>query len=318
MPKRGREGRAARAEAEPRPANALDDARLAYIDSLAVAGRSEATCSSYDRDLARYLDWLAPRGVTEPAQLNSRELEAHVAHLMGEGLAPSSVERAVSAIKGFQRFLVAEGVIEDLTPTRLAPMKHPTLLPDVLTIDQARRLLDQPWAETPTAQRDRTIIWTLYGLGLRVSELCGLDVLSFFDDGKLVLVRGKGDKERVVPVLSGLAERIGDYVEHWRGELVSSKRPTGALFLNVRGGRLTRQSVHSIVERSGRLIGITGLHPHTLRHSFATHLIEGGADLRSVQELLGHADITTTQRYTHLDLTHLAEEYYTSHPRASE
>ncbi len=294
----------------------MEDAREAFIDALAVAGRSDATCAAYDRDLLRYLSWLEERGVTDPQELSSRLLEEHAASLLAGGLAPSSIDRAICAVRGFQRFLVSEGTVAEVAPVKMAPMKRPQYLPDVLAIDEAERLLDQPWPQTATGQRDRTIVWCLYELGLRVSELCGLDLLSFYDDGDLVLVRGKGDKERVVPVLPSLKVRLGDYVGHWRGELVNSKRPTGALFLNVRGGRLTRQSVHAIVERAGRVAGIEGLHPHTLRHSFATHLIEGGADLRSVQELLGHADIATTQRYTHLDLTHLAEEYYTSHPRA--
>ncbi len=307
---------ATKREAKPRPENALEDARVAYIDALAVQGRSDATCAAYDRDLTRYLDWLLERGVSEPEDLSPRLLEAHAAHLLSTGLAPSSIDRAISAVKGFQRFLVSEGLVLEVVPSRIAPMKRPQYLPSVLAIDEAQRLLDQPWPKTPTGQRDRTIIWCLYELGLRVSELCGLDLLSFFDDGNLVLVRGKGDKERVVPVLASLRARIDDYVGNWRGDLANPGKPTGALFLNVRGGRLTRQAVHAIVERAGRMVGIEGLHPHTLRHSFATHLIEGGADLRSVQELLGHADIATTQRYTHLDLAHLAEEYYTSHPRA--
>ncbi len=305
-------------EREPRPGNALEDARLAYIDALAVGGRSDATCAAYDRDLMRYLDWLGERGVEDPEGLSSRLLEEHAASLRARGLAPSSIDRAVCAVKGFQRFLAQEGMVAEVAPTRVAPMRRAQYLPDVLTIDEAQRLLDQPWPQSAAGQRDRTIIWCLYELGLRVSELCGLDLLSFFDDGDLVLVRGKGDKERIVPVLPSLKAQIGDYVARWRGELVNARKPTGALFLNVHGGRLTRQAVHAIVERAGRIAGIEGLHPHTLRHSFATHLIEGGADLRSVQELLGHADISTTQRYTHLDLTHLAEEYYTSHPRAGE
>lgn len=307
----------ARRKQEERPANGLEDAREAFIDSLAVGGRSASTCASYDRDLKRYLDWLGKRRVTEPRDIQAELVEKHVASLVAQGFAASSVERATCAIKGFHRFLVAEGLRDDLALQRLAPLKHPTRLPDVLAHDQAAALLDQPWPRTPAGQRNRTIIWTFYGLGLRVSELCDLDVLSFFNDGDLVLVRGKGDKERVVPVLAGLKERLGDYLDHWRDSFVSSRHPTGALFLSVRGRRLTRQSVHGIVEEAGRMVGIEGLHPHTLRHSFATHLIEGGADLRSVQELLGHADIATTQRYTHLDLAHLAEEYYLAHPRAS-
>lgn len=294
----------------------LEMALGAYLDELSVRGRSEATLDAYGRDLDRYVAWLGDVGVTEPDAVSSALVEEHVRALVKASLAPASVNRAVAAIKGFHGFMAAEGLAADSLAGRIERPKMPSALPDVLTIDEAARLMDQPWPLTPAGQRDRAIVCVLYGQGLRVSELCGLDALSFSGEGRLLTVLGKGDKERVVPVLPEVWETVGDYLAHWRPGLVKPGRSTGALFLNVRGGRLTRQSVHAIVERSGRLVGIEGLHPHTLRHSFATHLIEGGADLRSVQELLGHADISTTQRYTHLDMTHLREEYLAAHPRA--
>jgi integrase/recombinase XerD len=186
----------------------------------------------------------------------------------------------------------------------------------VLSIEQARALLEQPFAPTASAQRDRAMLEVLYGCGLRVSELCGLDLRFVMADEGLVRVLGKGSKERVVPLLGAAASALEEYVRVWRPQLVRVGRPEDAVFLNRRGRRLSRQTVHAVCERYGRLVGIEGLHPHTLRHSYATHLVEGGADLRVVQELLGHANIATTQIYSNIDRTHVRWEYLTAHPRA--
>ena len=194
--------------------------------------------------------------------------------------------------------------------------QKPEKLPDVLSIDQVCSLLDGMPFVTPLEIRDATILEVLYGCGLRVSELVGLDLDRVrFDEGTL-RVLGKGSKERLVP-FSGLAiERVRVYLQDSRPYLTCSKaHPSPALFLNARGGRLSRQSVHKVVEKAGLRIGIKNLHPHTLRHSFATHLLEGGADLRSIQEMLGHSDISTTQIYTHVQTAHLREEYLAAHPR---
>ena len=155
----------------------------------------------------------------------------------------------------------------------------------------------------------------LYGCGLRASELCGLDERTVLLDEGVLRVFGKGSKERVVPILGAAADALGRYLDRGRGAL-AGRRPCPAVFLNARGGRLSRQSVHAIVEKYGRVVGIRGLHPHALRHSFATHLLEGGADLRVVQELLGHANVATTQLYTHLDRSHIRRVYLAAHPRA--
>lgn len=297
-------------------ARPLEKARVAYEESLAIGGRAEATLEAYGHDLKRYLAWLERAGITNPNEITTDVVLDHVKDLTRAGLAPASIARSIAAIKGFHSFMAHEGIVKDALSKHIGVPKQATLLPDVLTIDEAARLLDQAWPSTPQGQRDRTILTVLYGQGLRVSELCGLDVLSFLGEGKLLSVLGKGDKERVIPVLPEVWETVENYVAHWRSAFVKPNNLTAALFLNRLGGRLTRQSVHSIVARAGRNVGITKLHPHTLRHSFATHLIEGGADLRSVQELLGHADISTTQRYTHLDMTHLRVEYFHAHPRA--
>ena len=294
----------------------LARAREEYLDCLRVErGSSEHTVEAYGRDLARYVGWLDSLGVTEPDDVTRAHVEEYVGVLGEVGLAPASVERAASAVKGFHRFMVADGIAQTSPAADVPLPAKPARLPQVLTREQAARLLDQPFGRTPRELRDRAILEVLYGCGLRVSELCGLDLRAVMLDDELVRVLGKGDKERLVPIMGTAAGALRTYLDEGRGALVG-RVPTQAVFLNARGGRLTRQSVHAIVERYGRLAGIEGLHPHTLRHSFATHLLEGGADLRAVQELLGHASISTTQLYTHVDRSHLRRVYLAAHPRA--
>ena len=294
----------------------LARAKREYLDYLAIErGSSSNTVEAYGRDLDRYLAFLADAGVTRPEDVTRAAIEDHIAALTGVGLAPTSVERAVSAIKGFHRFMVADQITENHPTADLPLPAKPKHLPDVLSIEQARALLEQTFRETPLDQRDRAILEVLYGCGLRVSELCGLDQREVYLDDEMLRVFGKGSKERVVPIMGSAAAALGDYLVRWRPQLVG-KRLSGAVFLNVRGGRISRQSVHAICERYGRLAGIEGLHPHTLRHSFATHMLEGGADLRIVQEILGHANIATTQLYTHVDRTHVRMAYLAAHPRA--
>ncbi len=294
----------------------LAHARGEYLDYLSVErGSSPNTVEAYGRDLDRYLTFLAQDGVTTPDAVTREEVRSHIEALEDMGLAPASVERAVSAIKGFHRFMVAEQITE-VHPTADLPLPaKPSRLPDVISREQAAALLDQPFPRTPASQRDRTMLEVLYGCGLRVSELCDLDQRQVLLDEEVLRVFGKGSKERVVPIMGTAAAALADYLDEWRSGLVG-RVPTPAVFLNSRGGRISRQSVHTIVERSGRMVGITGLHPHTLRHSFATHVLEGGADLRIVQELLGHANISTTQLYTHIDRTHVRMAYLEAHPRA--
>lgn len=296
----------------------LGRALTEYLGYLAVErGSSRNTVESYGRDLRRYLGWLAEHGVTEPEGVTRGLVEAHVADLVDVGLAPASVERAVSAIKGFHRFMVSDEICRACPTSDLPLPAKPSRLPDVISAEGAALLLDQPFPQTPAGLRDHAILEVLYGCGLRASELTGLDLRAVLLDEGLLRVFGKGEKERVVPVLGAAEAALRAYLDRGRGAL-AGRRPTAAVFLNARGGRLSRQSVHAIVERYGRLAGITGLHPHTLRHSFATHLLEGGADLRVVQELLGHANIATTQLYTHVDRSHIRRVYLAAHPRARE
>ena len=278
-------------------------------------GSSSHTVEAYGRDLERYVKALEEKGVTEPDDVTRPLIEEHLEHLAEEGYAPSSVERALSAIKSFHRFMLQEE-ISSVSPAAALPLpKKAERLPDVLSVRQALALLDQPFPKTAAGQRDRAIIEVLYGCGLRVSELTGLDVGAVSLKDEVVRVIGKGSKERLVPLMGSAHKALAEYLSDWRGELVSS-RSGAAVFLNVRGGRISRQSVFAIVERAGRVVGIDGLHPHTLRHSFATHMLQGGADIRIVQELLGHSSIQTTQLYTHLDRSHLRMAYLSAHPRA--
>ena len=278
-------------------------------------GSSSHTVEAYGRDLERYVKALEEKGVTEPDDVTRPLIEEHLEHLAEEGYAPSSVERALSAIKSFHRFMLQEE-ISSVSPAAALPLpKKAERLPDVLSVRQALALLDQPFPKTAAGQRDRAIIEVLYGCGLRVSELTGLDVGAVSLEDEVVRVIGKGSKERLVPLMGSAHKALAEYLSDWRGELVSS-RSGAAVFLNVRGGRISRQSVFAIVERAGRVVGIDGLHPHTLRHSFATHMLQGGADIRIVQELLGHSSIQTTQLYTHLDRSHLRMAYLSAHPRA--
>lgn len=295
----------------------LEDARKEFVAYLvAERGSSPNTVDAYERDLGRYVRFLHERGVGDVEDVTRGDVEAFVAEFAELDYAASSADRALSVVRSMHAFLLAE----DLTtrnPTRDVPApKQPARLPHVLSIEQARALLEQPFAPTASAQRDRAMLEVLYGCGLRVSELCGLDLRFVMADEGLVRVLGKGSKERVVPLLGAAASALKEYVRVWRPQLVRVGRPEDAVFLNRRGGRLSRQTVHAVCERYGRLVGIEGLHPHTLRHSYATHLVEGGADLRVVQELLGHANIATTQIYSNIDRTHVRWEYLTAHPRA--
>lgn len=307
--------------------NVVRQAGDEYLFYLSVErGVSPLTVKAYRGDMDDYLAFLEGQGVAEMGAVDRALVVAYEDDLVhrdldGEGTrySAATVQRRVSMLKGFHRFLVREGICKTDPTSKIPLPKKPARLPDVLSIEQVDSLMgevDGLW-EGVIAQRNRTMLEVLYGCGLRVSELVGLDLADVrFDDGFLSVV-GKGGKQRIVPI-SGMAQRhLEAYLAQARPELVKPyAKPTAAVFLNARGGRLTRQSVHAVVARAGKAIGVENLHPHTLRHSFATHLLEGGADLRAIQEMLGHADIATTQVYTHVQRTHLVEEYLRAHPRA--
>ncbi|MDZ4181054.1 MAG: site-specific tyrosine recombinase XerD [Coriobacteriia bacterium] len=291
-----------------------------FLAHLAVErGSSAHTLDAYRRDITSYLTVLADRNVVSEDAVTRDDVLAFITHLRTQCFAPSSVERKVAAVKSFHKFLVREGLTENHPTARVPLPRVPDRLPDVIGIDEAERLLSQPFRDGPAGLRDRAILELLYGCGIRVSELTGLDHADVDIDDGFVRVFGKGSKERDVPLAGAAARALAEYMRHGRPFLrpKGSQRHTdpSALFVNVRGGRLSRQAVFVLVRRYGRAVGME-LHPHTLRHSFATHMLEGGADLRVLQEILGHADIATTQVYTHVDRQHIREEYLTTHPRA--
>ena len=237
--------------------------------------------------------------------------------LFDRAYAASTVDRHVSVLKGFHRFLVREGYARRNPADTIQLPKAPDRLPDVLSVAQVDAMLSRPLGSGPLALRNQAILEVLYGCGLRVSECTGLDLGDAILEEGYLHILGKGNKERIAPISGAALRALRDYLERGRPELVRSyAKSTSAVFLNARGGRLTRQSVHSLVAEAGRFIGVANLHPHTLRHSFATHMLAGGADLRVIQEILGHSDISTTQIYTHVNRTHIREEYLSAHPRA--
>lgn len=298
----------------------MEDLIREYLAHLAVErGASPHTVAAYRRDLGEYSGFLARRAVTTPDAVTREDVTAYVADLRARGLAPSTVERRVAALKGFHKFLVREGITENHPTARVPLPKVPARLPDLISIDEADALLSQPFPDGPVGLRDRAILEVLYGSGLRASELSGLDITDIDVAAGYLRVFGKGSKERLVPIGGIALTALETYIRAGRQHLrqkASLSADASAVFLSVRGRRLSRQSVHSLVSAYGQRVGLESLHPHTLRHSFATHMLEGGADLRALQEMLGHADISTTQVYTHVDRRHIREEYLSTHPRA--
>lgn len=291
-----------------------------YLTHLAVERNlSPNTVAAYRRDLDAYLAFLAEREVSEPDAVTKQDVDAFVAARRDGGYADASIGRALSAVKGFHAFMAREGLSRVHPTAAVRIPKQAEHLPDYISVDEARTLLDQPFPATAAGARDRAELEVLYGCGLRVSELCGLDLRDLYLDEEFMRVFGKGSKERLVPIMGTARSALEAYLDGPRAELAAHDRrrqATAAVFLNKNGGRISRQSVHSMCERCGRLVGLEGLHPHTLRHSFATHMLAGGADLRVLQEILGHADISTTQIYAHVDRSQLQEVYLSAHPRA--
>lgn len=290
-----------------------------YLEYLSVErGYAGNTLSAYRRDLGAYVCFLQERGIDDPDAVTRRDIEDFIVARHDAGYAASSVNRCLSSVKGLHRFLAREGLAQATPASGVNFSRVDERLPDCLSIEAVGALLDQPFPPTDAGARDRAILEVLYGCGVRASELVGLDMDDVYLDDEFLRVVGKGSKERVVPIAGAAARALGSYLEGARTSFARHSRSgvPSAVFLNARGGRISRQSVHALVERYGRLVGIEGLHPHTLRHSFATHMLAGGADLRVLQEILGHASISTTQIYTHIDRTHLREVYLSAHPRA--
>lgn len=283
-----------------------------YLASLSgERGLSQHTVDAYRRDLRQYLEYLHGR----PS--DQARVAGFVRSLHRRGLAASSVARKTAAVRGLHRFRLAEGLAGEDPTLLVDSARRKTPLPKALTLDEVLALLESPDAATASGRRDRAILEFLYATGARVSEAVALDLADIDLEAATAIVTGKGNKQRLVPLGSHAVRSIEEYLPD-RLHLRTPGRDSGALFLNLRGRRLTRQGLWGIVRKAAAHAGIPPerVSPHVLRHSAATHMVERGADLRSVQQLLGHATITTTQVYTRVTPQHLLEVYVTSHPRS--
>ena len=279
-------------------------------------GLSDNTLEAYGRDLSKFLAYLQLRKIETPGDVKRSDILAFISHLLDEGAAFSSSARHLSSIKSFFRFLVLEGHITINPADNLESPKIRRKLPEVLTVEEVDRLMASPNVVSPTGLRDRAMFELMYATGLRVSELLSLEVDDINLTAGYVRCLGKGRKERIVPVGKIASFWVERYMGRSRQKLIKGAF-NRTLFVNAKGRKMTRQGFWKLLNKHVARAGITKeVTPHTLRHSFATHLLENGADLRSVQEMLGHADISTTQIYTHLTRQHLREVYQKSHPRA--
>ncbi|MFL5471039.1 MAG: site-specific tyrosine recombinase XerD [Gemmatimonadales bacterium] len=288
-----------------------------FRDFLALeSGHSANTVEAYLRDLRRMGEFATSRGVRDPARLTRVLLREFVFLLKDLGLSPSSIRRSVSAIRTYYGFLLGEGRVKDDPSDRLESPRRGRVLPETLSVLEVEALLGSPKVEQPLAWRDRSLLELAYGAGLRVSELCSLGLTDLLLTENLIRVFGKGSKERLVPIGRSVIGAVSVYLHTKRPELDRGKSK-GRVLLNARGEPLSRVGAWGVVKRAAERAGIAKrVTPHTLRHSFATHLLEGGADLRAVQEMLGHADLSTTQIYTHVDREYLRSVHKQFHPRS--
>jgi integrase/recombinase XerD len=291
---------------------------LAYLEF--ERGLSRNTLEAYRSDLLQYGRFLAEReaSAVDAGAADVTEFLTSLAtgHAERRPASPATIHRKSACLRSFYRHLRREGLRDsDPTATLSAPRKN-RKLPHVLTRGEVERMLSQPTGTGPAALRDRALLELMYACGLRASEAIGLELADVDVDERVLRARGKGSKERLVPIGQAAARAVALYLERGRGALVKGSAEP-ALFVNFRGGRLTRQGLYKIVRRHATTAGLADrMSPHTLRHTFATHLLAGGCDLRSVQEMLGHADVSTTQLYTHLSSERLKEVYFKAHPRA--
>jgi len=291
-----------------------------YLRHLTVErGLSRNTVTSYRRDLGLYADWLASRGLDGPGAVRERDLADFVRHLGTDRqppLATSSIARVLSSVRGLHRFLAEEGIVEADVSRELRPPKLPMRLPKAIPVEDVVALIAAVGGEELHELRDTALLELLYATGARVSEAVSLNVDDMVDD-EVVRLFGKGGKQRVVPLGSYARRAVDAYLVRARPTLSARGPSTPAMFLGLRGRRMSRQAAWDVIHRAAERAGLAAsVSPHTLRHSFATHLLDGGADVRVVQELLGHASVTTTQVYTLVTVDRLREVYATSHPRA--
>lgn len=297
----------------------LDRALDSYLRHITIErGLADHTVAAYRRDLTAYLAWLAHAGVTDTDEITAAMVTEFAAERASRIPPPAatSLARLQSSVRGLHRFLVREDITEDDPTIRLRPPKPPQRLPQALTISEVESLLAAPSPDEPVGLRDRALLELLYATGARVSEAISLDV-DDLTHGDVLRLRGKGSKERIVPLGSYARAAVDAYLTRVRPGLAALGRATPRLFLGARGAPLSRQSAWLVIQHAAEVAQLTAhVSPHTLRHSFATHLLHGGADVRVVQELLGHASVATTQIYTHVSVDALRDVYVTSHPRA--
>jgi len=288
-----------------------------FHDYLALEqGVSVRTSEAYRRDLERFSTYVYVKGAKSPSDVGAKTLREYIYHLKDLGLAPASIRRNVSAVRSYFKFLLGEGHVVRDPSERLETPKRWRTLPEVLAVDEVERLIAAPTLDEKLAFRDRAMLELAYGAGLRVSEWISLGIRDVLLEDHLVRVFGKGSKERLVPIGRSAIGAIATYLREVRPTLEKGEGK-GVLFLSARGKPLSRMGAWKILRKYVKRAGIVKtVSPHTLRHSFATHLLEGGADLRAVQEMLGHADISTTQIYTHVDREYLRSVHRQFHPRS--
>ncbi len=287
-----------------------------YLNHLSLErGLAAKSIDSYAGDLRRYAHHLAEGGADQPALVTRERLVSFLEELGRYGLSPATMARTISAVRGFHRFLLSEGLAENDPSENIEAPRLRRKLPEVLEVPEVEALLEQPDTAKPPGLRDRAMLELMYACGLRVSELLSLREFDLFFSQGFVRCLGKGSKERLVPAGRAARTWVTRYLDGARPALAQGK-PSDRLFINARGGPLSRMGFWKLLKKYAAKAGIKKrVHPHILRHSFATHLLEGGADLRSVQEMLGHADISTTQIYTHVDREYLKEVHRQFHPR---
>ena len=295
----------------------MDSAVQRFLDYLMVEkGLAGNSIAAYGRDLAQFVEFVGSKGVNSPGDLDATIAAAYAESLSRNGFARTTMARKISALRTFAKFLVRDGIVREDFTSNLESARPPRRLPATLSVQEVELLLSQPDCLTPIGLRDKAMLETLYASGLRVSELIGLKTDDVNLEVGFLRCLGKGSKERVVPIGEVAADFIKRYLTEARGALAKAKQ-SEFLFLSYQGAPLSRVMFWKIIKKHAASAGIRKrLTPHTLRHSFATHLLEGGADLRAIQEMLGHASIATTEIYTHVSKNRLYEVYELAHPRA--
>lgn len=277
---------------------------------------SRNTVSSYKNDLSSLMVYLESNGIDDPSEINSNHLNSFFKSLANIGLSPTSSARYHSSLKGFFRYLFLNEYIKKNPMEKVLPPKRGKSLPSVLSFQEIDKILQQPKTDNKLGLRDKTILELMYACGLRVSEIIVLHVSDLYFSEEIIRVFGKGSKERFVPIGRSAIKWVEEYLKNSRPLLAKKMKSENILFLNLRGTKLSRMGLWKIVQRYSSEAGLKKeIHPHTFRHSFATHLLEGGADLRAVQEMLGHVDISTTQIYTHIDREYIKQVHKEYHPR---